>query len=386
MNKFVAGCEVALGQVRSCGTPAIGRCAICGRAICHMHRAYDLNTAYVTMCVSCALETQKGIRLFYCYAHEDKTLRDDLEMHLSSLKHLKQVTHWYDGEICAGVDWQQEIEVQLNASHIILLLISPHFMASDYCYATEMKQALKRHTAGKARVIPIILRPVIWEDAPFSKLQILPRNGIPITRWQDRDEALWDVAKEIRKVVKDMLLSLKTDEERLQEEQLQAGKALEESKLYHHTLLAYEHVIDAGSKDPIVFALKAHALNNLERYEEALEACEEAIRLDPQSVIAHANKGYALNRLERYEEGLEACEKTIQFDPNYSAAHNNKGYACMGLKRYNEALKAYEQAISLKPAAATTYHNIGDVLISLKRYDEAEQAYKKAHELGYGDE
>src|SRR5450631_982102 len=161
----------------------------------------------------------KGIKIFYCYAHEDKALRDDLEMHLSSLKHQKQITHWHDGEIYPGMEWQQEMEVHLNTAHVILLLISPHFMASDYCYGIEMEQAIKRHNTGKSCVIPIILRPVLWEDAPFSKLQILPTNGIPVTRWQDRDEALWAVAKEVRKVIKEMLLSLKTEEERSQEEQ-----------------------------------------------------------------------------------------------------------------------------------------------------------------------
>ena len=249
-----------------------------------------------------------------------------------------------------------------------------------------MEQAIKRHNAGKSCVIPIILRPVIWEDAPFSKLQILPTNGIPVTRWQDRDEALWDVAKGVCNVVKEMLLSLKTEEERLQEEQTQASKALEEHKRDHYTLLAFEHAIHLGCKDPIVLALRSLALNNLELYEEALGACEEAIRLDPNSVIAWANKGYALNRLDRYDEGLEACEKTILLDPDYSTAYNNKGYALVGLKRYNEALKAYKQAIRLEPLEAMPYHNIGDVLVSLKRYKEADQAYEKAHQLGYWDQ
>lgn len=147
-----------------------------------------------------------------------------------------------------------------HTAHVILLLVSPHFMASRYCYGTEMKQAIKRHHGGKACVIPIILRPVIWEDAPFSKLQVLPTNGIPVTRWQDRDEALWDVAKGIREVVKDMLSSLKTEEERLQERQRQANKMLEEYKRSLHTLLAYEHAINLGSKDPIVFALRPESL------------------------------------------------------------------------------------------------------------------------------
>ena len=156
--------------------------------------------------------TEKVIKIFYCYAHEDKLLRDDLEIHLSSLKRQNQMITWYDREISPGMEWKREIDSHLNTAHIILLLVSPHFMASDYCYGKEMKQALERHYNGDACIIPIILRPVDWENAPFSDLQVLPTDKKPITTWPNRDEALWDVAKEIRKVVKKNL-SQKTIEQ-----------------------------------------------------------------------------------------------------------------------------------------------------------------------------
>lgn len=40
-------------------------------------------------------------------------------------------------------------------------------MASEYCYGFEMQRALERHMRGEARVIPILLRPVLFKDAPF---------------------------------------------------------------------------------------------------------------------------------------------------------------------------------------------------------------------------
>ena len=80
----------------------------------------------------------------------------------------------------AGAEWVHEIEAHLNSAHIILLLVSPDLMASDYCYSIEMKLAMERHAAKTARVIPIILRPTDWKKAPFSKLQVLPSNHRPI--------------------------------------------------------------------------------------------------------------------------------------------------------------------------------------------------------------
>ena len=120
------------------------------------------------------------------------------------MKRQGKIISWYDRDISAGKDWKCEINNNLNEADIILLLISPDFIDSDYCYGIEMNLALERHNNGHACVIPIILRPVDWEDAPFSTLQVLPTDGEPVTSWLDRDKAFSDIAKGIRKVVKEL--------------------------------------------------------------------------------------------------------------------------------------------------------------------------------------
>src|SRR5207253_5157717 len=93
------------------------------------------------------------------------------------------------------------------SASLILLLISPSFIASDYCYGIEMELALERHQAGQARVIPIILRPTDLSDTPFAALQYLPAQGKAITTWQNRDEAFLDVARGIRTVIENLTTS-----------------------------------------------------------------------------------------------------------------------------------------------------------------------------------
>ena len=140
------------------------------------------------------LELTKPLKLFYCYSREDILLREELDKHLENLKRLQQITSWNDRDINAGNEWEHDISTSLSSADIILLLISPDFMHSDYCYGVEMKLAMSRHEAGEAKVIPVILRPVDWEDSPFSKLQVLPTDGNPVTSWLNHDEAFWDVA------------------------------------------------------------------------------------------------------------------------------------------------------------------------------------------------
>ncbi|MGE0820885.1 MAG: hypothetical protein AB7G75_00470 [Candidatus Binatia bacterium] len=67
-----------------------------------------------------------------------------------------------------------------------------------------MKRALERNETRQARVIPILIRAVDWSGAPFSKLQILPKDARPVTSWPNRDEAWTDVAKGIRKAIEDL--------------------------------------------------------------------------------------------------------------------------------------------------------------------------------------
>ena len=177
-------------------------------------------------------EPTHAVEVFYCYDHADEGLRNELEKHLSLLKRQGQISAWHDREIGAGKEWDQEIDAHLNTAQIVLLLVSPDFLASDYCYDVEVKRAIARHEAGEARVIPVILRPVDWKDAPFGKLQPLPASGIPVTSWSDLDAAFLDVVQGIRKAVADLLSSSPIISAELQREQ---EKNVQAALLSQHT-------------------------------------------------------------------------------------------------------------------------------------------------------
>jgi hypothetical protein len=83
----------------------------------------------------------------------------------------------------------------------VLLLVSADFVASDYCYDIETKRALERLARGEIMVIPIILRPTDWAGAPFARLQALPRDAKPVTKWENRDDAWLDVVHGLRAAV-----------------------------------------------------------------------------------------------------------------------------------------------------------------------------------------
>ncbi len=147
----------------------------------------------------------KPIEIFISYSRKDEKFRSQLVATLASLMRQGIISLWHDREITVGAEWRQAVDAHINSAQLILLLVSQDFIASDYCYNAEMRQALERHERGDARVMPIILRPVDLEGTPLAKLQALPRDGKPVTSWADRDEAFLDIARSIRLVCEDLV-------------------------------------------------------------------------------------------------------------------------------------------------------------------------------------
>lgn len=142
-----------------------------------------------------------GAVIFVSYAHEDEELKTELDKYLKVLKRSSRVRTWNDRKLVAGEEWDAAIMSELAKANIILLLVSVDFNASDFIWDKELKAAMERHEAGTARVVPIILRRCDWDDMPYAKLQALPRNGTPVTEYDNRDQAFTEIAQAIEQLV-----------------------------------------------------------------------------------------------------------------------------------------------------------------------------------------
>lgn len=147
---------------------------------------------------------RRPLRLIFSYAHEDESLRDELEVYLAPLKHEGLIETWHDRRIVAGSEWNEEIKSHLEQAEIVVLLVSAYFLNSDYAYGVEMRRAVERHDGRTARVIPVMLRDCDWSNSPFAKLQALPAEADPVTSWPDKAKAWTNVAKGIRKAVEEL--------------------------------------------------------------------------------------------------------------------------------------------------------------------------------------
>lgn len=154
---------------------------------------------------------EKPYIVFCCYAREDKELLQLTKKHLRPLEREGLIMLKADVDISPGWEWEPTISHYLDIADIILLLISPDFIDSNYCFDEEMKRAIERHEQGTARVVPVIIRPTTWHKMPFGKLQALPQDAKPISISQNVDIALMSVAKGVRIIVQELTKGITPD-------------------------------------------------------------------------------------------------------------------------------------------------------------------------------
>jgi hypothetical protein len=152
-------------------------------------------------------EDPDRVEIFVSYSHipDDSyvvfKLLDYLERRFNKLtegRH-KAVSISCIRKVGVSTGWQDEVdENYFLAANYTLLMITPDYLASDYC-RRQMKQVEQREQKGSAKVIPVILRPVEW--SPPALWELLPSNGRPLTNWPDRDEAFANIAEGILRAI-----------------------------------------------------------------------------------------------------------------------------------------------------------------------------------------
>src|SRR5689334_1384992 len=102
-------------------------------------------------------DASRVVAVFISCADADSTYRARLEVHLSLLQRSCLVTTWHRATCAPGDDVFRRVNAQLDAAHLVLLLVSASYLSCDDCYEVEMKRALSRQRVGQTTVIPILV-------------------------------------------------------------------------------------------------------------------------------------------------------------------------------------------------------------------------------------
>lgn len=275
----------------------------------------------------------ESIRLFYSYSHKDESYRVSLVEHLSLLRRQGFIWDWHDRKIGVGAEWAAAIDDNLKKADVVLLLVSSSFLASDYCYDTELQYAMSRHKLGDIEIVPIIIRSCDWHSAPFSKLQALPRDAKPIQSWEPQDDGWTDVAKGIRELVKKLQLAREGA----------LGQRPAFSAVLEPEVQTLEVIVDESETQPI------ERRRILSEIKELLKADEEflvlgyengRLRFDvtsDQAVQLTSTPGYAINNVRNLsdESRTGVRQQTLELERVANVTHYPFSAVCSLVVRKN---------------------------------------------------
>lgn len=196
-------------------------------------------------------------KIFISYSHKDEPFKDQLMVHLSSLKRRGFIQEWHDRKLKAGEEWDKKIKQELLDADIILLLISSDFIASNYCFDVEITKAMERHNQNNAIVVPIILRPCDWSDLSFGKVQALPKDAFPISKWSDIDEGYLNIIEGIKSIIKNQSSKFDTNAD----EGLKTQIKFDEDVIIYKLPRGYIVIMDIGFKTFDGWSIKAQYYN-----------------------------------------------------------------------------------------------------------------------------
>lgn len=145
------------------------------------------------------------INIFVSYCHtneEDTKFLDDLLMFIKpAINNLSNAKLWVDKKIKTGQDLRHTIEAALTEMNLMICMVSPEYLNSDYCINKELQDALEKRKIGKANIFPIILRKCPWKHTFFGQVLCQPKDGKPLKDWDDRDEVFSDITDELMDVI-----------------------------------------------------------------------------------------------------------------------------------------------------------------------------------------
>jgi len=147
------------------------------------------------------------IKIFFSYSpnsNKDKRYVDALEKQLADQTRNGEVIIWHVHKVPPGTNVRQELLKNLNSSDIILIFMSPDYLANDDCVDVEGAQAATMQSLGIATIRVLRIRPIDASSAPFNFCVTLPTSGEFISSLgYKKEEVLHNIALDISALVKE---------------------------------------------------------------------------------------------------------------------------------------------------------------------------------------
>jgi tetratricopeptide (TPR) repeat protein len=294
------------------------------------------------------------------------------------MQRAKLIAEWHDRTITPGGEWAGEINEHIRSADVILLLISADFLKSKYCYDVELQEALARHHRREAVLVPVILRPVQWEDTPFGALQALPQDGKPITTWDNRDAAFKNVADGLRRVIEEMRNAPEHIDARFLASMSEGRRCLAAHD-YANAVGCFNGATQLKPDDAAPYFLRGYCRYHLGDYGAAIGDFMLGRRgeREPRVMLFRAATFQHLGELDLAKH---ECDAAVEMDPLDPEGYSIRAGIHTSMKRFRAAHADLTQAINLSPRDPRLYEKRADLRAGMGERARAVADYRAAAE------
>ncbi len=140
--------------------------------------------------------------VFVSYSRKDRGWLLRLQTILKPLVR-QGVSTWDDTVIESGSDWREEIRRALSRASVAVLLVSKHFLASDFIAEEELPPLLEAAETEGVRILWVYVGYCLWESTPIGDYQAAhePTDALASMPRAEQDRVLADVGRQIRQVL-----------------------------------------------------------------------------------------------------------------------------------------------------------------------------------------